>query len=851
MTHLAEWFQRNRHKLTRHGIWLDGREPGRPDGAAFDTASLRVLLCRLSTYADTLHSITHRMLFWAARQVPEVYVDLAFLPPFPDLKLLQTHRVPWWTASGCKESPSSFDIVAISISVQQEAFNLPACLKHSGLLLSFTERMNDARHPLLVLGGNAAGTTPLIHGPIRHDANDSGLVDVVCLGDGLEWFRNLLRMMMESKSAGETKRDLLQRLAQHLPGTYVPGFYCHEYEQDTLEKITPVFPDIPFPATHRIEPHDIWTSGYDGGYIPFSDQLTEETLLLASGCMFRCRFCQPAWQRGTLSPADPDAFVRTAERLKSRLICSDLNLLATDAGSINGIESIAGRLAPIFPKLSLKSLTISNLIRRPALISLIKHHEKHEFSFGLEGISRRLRAFLGKQASQSDLQEIIRELTASGLRQIKLFFIATGLETDSDWEEWEELLGFLKGIAPQCRWIASFMPLFHSPFTPMQFAEIQIPGPETEAIIRKITSRCRVEWRWSASPLEVDAMNLLCRAGRQATPLITQLSLSGTSYYYNQLPETVCRRLPDLLRQHKMDINRLRCRRDQTSVFPWDDITAGTSRPAVWKVYSEASSALHQKGTSQTASQPGPPIRRIQPLPYSINRPDKPVSHSLGFWVWLTPEQAWHPDITIGRGILRELAVHQPELVRSFQGTLRLERLPQTSGIAFLSAVFRNQPEPFLNPKERANSGVNAIRSGPIVQGIPDPDTLFFWIQLDRPDITALMDLLRSKKIRYQSIRTGEGLWSVIGSHYVRKSGISVIREHADGRVFFCCSRTFPLFLGKKQSDILSGGIAYGIGTYPGQKCPACGNLLYQVIQSIDNVPSGICIFCQKDIRGC
>ena len=326
-----DWFTLNRSKLTRSGIWLDGGEPRRVDPAGFETASVRILICRLSTYDDVISSITHKMLYWAANQVSGVYVDLAFLPPLRDATLLKSQGVPWWLASGCKMQPRSFDIVAISISVQQEALNLPATLKYSGLKLGHAERMSDPTHPLIVIGGNAAASVPFIHGNVTVDKEDGGLVDVVCVGDGISWIQEFLTAFRESKLKAETKTEFVGKLAKTLPGTYAPSFYTHREENGKLA--ISAEQGIPFPVAHRRDDARVWTRGYDGGFIPFADEDMEETLPLTFGCPYRCRFCQTGWIRGTHDMVPATELYASALRIKDAMAASDLNLLSSDASA--------------------------------------------------------------------------------------------------------------------------------------------------------------------------------------------------------------------------------------------------------------------------------------------------------------------------------------------------------------------------------------------------------------------------------------------------------------------------------------------------------------------------------------
>jgi len=74
----------------------------------------------------------------------------------------------------------------------------------------------------------------------------------------------------------------LRTLAATVAGAYVPSLYRHELRDGSLKQIVPIESDIPFPVRRRVDDQDSWIHGYDGAYIPFSNEDTEETLPLAS-----------------------------------------------------------------------------------------------------------------------------------------------------------------------------------------------------------------------------------------------------------------------------------------------------------------------------------------------------------------------------------------------------------------------------------------------------------------------------------------------------------------------------------------------------------------------------------------
>jgi hypothetical protein len=733
------WYRENRRRLANQGLYLDGGEPGRQAPAEFHRASTKILICRLSTYDDVLPSISHRILYWAARQTPGVYVDLAFFPPARDAVFLKNNGVPLWLASGCKMPPGAFDIVAVSISVPQEAFNLPAALRDSGLKLSHVERMTDPSHPLVILGGHAAGSVPFVH----------NMVDAVCLGDGITWLQEFLSRFHPSKA------DFLRTLAVEVKGSYVPSFYRHIHENGAVKEIAPVEPDIPFPVRHRVDDQDAWIHGYDGAYIPFSEEDTEETLPLAFGCVHRCRFCQTGWMRKGIDASDSDKLRQAAVRLKAAMVASDLNLLASDACSVTALADIVAELRRIFPRVSVKSLAVSSLARNRNALNWI---EKREFTFGVEGISLRLRAYLGKPIGADTLIRLMRDLAESRPRQMKLFFIATGLEADEDIAELDSLLRKIKIEAPACRLIASFMPLFRAPFTPLQFDQLRELPPDLCRQIERVTKSAGAEFRWSASPAEIRLMNLLCRAGRAAAPVITKLSLQNGIRYYNSLPDSALRDAEGILNSGLERAHR------ESSVLPWDDIEAGARRSTLWHSFQKAKLDFGKPAqiivakTVIAAGGRGP--ESTTPATFQ----------TLNFWIQIAQSDAHHPDSNIARGFLRGLFASNPGAAKVYGGNPQIQHPPGASGLALLTAQF------------------DGTVDSPVAVGIsPAFDKLVFLGELETSSIRKMVAQLITGKIAFQTERRGNERWSVIRKGYRNRTGLLALCERSSAPGLVLC----------------------------------------------------------------
>ncbi len=809
MADYADWFERTRNRLDRRGLWLDGGEPGRLPPAAFAAARARLLICRLSSYPDTRPSITHRLLYWAACRVPGIYADLAWFPTAHDAAVLEADRVPWWLATGCKQAPSAFDLLAVSLSVPQEAVNLPTTLQRSGIALDCRTRLDDPTAPLVLLGGNAAGGAPFLHGDAAGPGS-GGLADAVCFGDGLLWLQDCLRAWCEAGPAARAdKRGFLRRLAHQLPGTWLPW--------------APGQPAAP--VRRRLEPATAWAAGYDGGFIPFDDEVAEETLPLVLGCPHRCRFCQTGWERGDQTATPPPLLAAAAHRLKAATAATDLNLLAPDAASLPGLLEALAAARHAFPKVSVKSLAVASLARAGAA-AFPELADKREFSLGVEGISTRLRGWLGKRAEPAAIVAALHPLAAAGLRQVKLFFIATGRETEPDLAEFAGLLAQVRKAAPGARRVASFTPLFHAPFTPLQFAAVRPPDPQVMERLAALATAHDCEFRWSASPGEITALNRLCRAGRRATPALVALGLEDGIRYGTTLPAKTNALLERRWRQSGLDPADLDAAIPATLPLPWDGLDAGTPRTTLWHHFEQAEAAL--AGARPPRGPAPPPPRPAPARPAAPATRPPPETTPLAWWIQLPAAAAWQPAATVARGWLRGRFAAEPDLAAAYLGDLRLAPGTGTAGLARLSATFQGG---------LANSGADAAETA-----IAETD-LWWWLTWGpRPDRLAAWETeWRTRGVKAQRRRRPDAVWLVTGTTFRTKTGVAMAGEWNDGSGGAAlCSGDVHQRLGEAAARLLPAPVlAVAAGSWT-EKCPACGNRRWRPLRITPAAPTNL-----------
>ena len=207
-------------------------------------------------------------------QDPRASCERVFLPESPGEKVRSVE-------SGLPLS--DFDVVAFSLSFEEDYGNVLALLDRAGFPLRAADR--DERFPLVAAGGIAVQMNPEPVAPF---------LDLFLVGEGEELVPPFLEALRELRAARPDRSAVLRALSR-LPGAYVPSLYRVEYA-DTRggegwvsafeplagapERVRRLYvADLRRVATSRV---------VDSPEAQFGDLYLTE---VARGCLWGCRFC--------------------------------------------------------------------------------------------------------------------------------------------------------------------------------------------------------------------------------------------------------------------------------------------------------------------------------------------------------------------------------------------------------------------------------------------------------------------------------------------------------------------------------------------------------------------------------
>jgi radical SAM family uncharacterized protein len=471
-----------------------------------------------------------------------------------------------------------FDIIAFSVSFENDYPNILTLLERAGLPLQSNDR--GTPHPLVIAGGVACFLNPE---PI------SPYIDIFLIGEAEE----MLFRFFEFFEPGTDKKSSLQTIAQNVQSAYVPAFYNPSYNNDgTIASFKPVC-DVPKKIIRPFV-EDLALESTCSTIITPNTTFDRTFLIEVSrGCPHGCRFCSAGFIYR------PPRF-RPIELLKESInqgmeITNKIGLVGAAVSDLPGIERLCKQALKKDIRISFSSLRADALT--PELLSVLSKSKIKTATIAPDAGSERLRRVINKGITEEDVLYAVETLVESGILNLKLYFmIGLPTETMDDVEEITALCKrikhrFLKSSRLKKRMgeitisLNSFVP---KPFTPFQWcamddvSTLKIKIKKIKAGLKSVAN-VRVNTdvpRWAY------IQALLSRGDRKVANILSLAHKTGGNWAQT-LKESSLN--PDfyVLRERPLD-----------ELFPWDFIDHGIKKSFLKKEY--------KKGINAKTSPPCP-----------------------------------------------------------------------------------------------------------------------------------------------------------------------------------------------------------------------------------------------------
>lgn len=536
----------------------------------------RVALIYPNTYQVGMSNLGFHAVYRIMNSREDYVCERFFLPDPSDKKRQKLQSME----SG--RNLNDFDVLAFSISFENDYLNIIEILDYSGIPLYANERDNS--HPLIAAGGVACFLNPEPLAPF---------FDVFFIGEG----ETILPGFMDEYSPEKPKNRLLEDLSTNIQGIYVPNLYEISYKQDgSIKNIINLHPSPE--KVLRVYSPDI--SSFETSSVVLTPDTTfGDTFLteISRGCPHGCRFCSAGYvyrpPRFRNISDIKDTIIKGAENSpKIGLVGAAI----TDHPDIRDICRFSEEKGMEITFSSIRADGITG-----EMLETIARSGARSITIAPDAGSERLRKVINKRLTEEEILHATAVAVDSGIQNIKLYYmIGLPTETEDDLNEIVSLTTrikevFLEKSRPRGRMgeitvgISSFVP---KPATPFQWEEMQSTSrlKKKISIIHKGIGRIPNVSVHSDPPRWSFIQAVFARGDRRCAPLLE-------SAYKNlgNWPKTFKDSAID------PDFMALR-RREKDEILPWDIIENRVPKSFLWNEYQRA---LNGQETPPCPAAPG------------------------------------------------------------------------------------------------------------------------------------------------------------------------------------------------------------------------------------------------------
>ncbi len=520
---------------------------------------MRVALVYPNRYATGMSNLGFLTVHARINARPDALCERAFLPGPAEWRLLRDRGVPL-PALESGRPLADFDIVAFSLSYENDLLNVPPILSAGGVSPFRELRGGGARrHPLVLAGGFAASLNPEPAGTVA---------DAVVVGDGERAVDAILSLGPPRPGDPSYLADLAA-----VPGVYVPAGYSPEYAQGDEGRLLALLPRPGFPG--RVVREEVSLADFPPVPTVLADDAEFGRMALVEtsrGCPKMCGFCAaahacPRFREAPLERVRAAVDAAWPHRKRIGLIGAAVLDWGPFREFSREILARGGAVSPASVRADLVDDEAAGILGRSG---------HRTVALAPECGDEALRARIGKRLPDAAFHAAARALVRAGIVSFKLYFLV-GLPGTSRDEEVDGTVGFLRRFREVAleegraagrlgTVTATVSPFVPKPFTPLQWAPM---APEVELEAR--------EDRIARAVRPVPNMRVSADAPRQAV-VQAYLGLSDRRAAA-ALARARNGRMKTSGRDAAPGIDGIVFReKDSDECFPWDAIEGGLPR---------------------------------------------------------------------------------------------------------------------------------------------------------------------------------------------------------------------------------------------------------------------------------
>ena len=308
-------------------------------------------------------------------------------------------------------SIADFDIIAFSVSFENDYLNILTILKRGNLPLLSVNR--DSACPLVMAGGVAFFLNPEPVAPF---------IDCFIIGEA----EGILKRFFEIFRPDKEKESNLRTIARNLPGIYIPSFYEAAYHSDGKMLSFKPLTNVPAKVRRTFvkDISDLTTCSV----ILTNDTTFNQTFLIETGrgCPHGCRFCSAGYIYRPPRLRDV-SLIEKSIRIGAS-ITDKIGLVGAAVTDIRDIGKLCSRFHEKELKFSFSSLRADALDSN--FIAALKKSKVKTATIAPDAGSERMRRVINKGITEDDIMNAVEILVAGGIPNIKLYFMI-GLPTET------------------------------------------------------------------------------------------------------------------------------------------------------------------------------------------------------------------------------------------------------------------------------------------------------------------------------------------------------------------------------------------------------------------------------------
>ncbi|OGL44604.1 MAG: hypothetical protein A2149_01540 [Candidatus Schekmanbacteria bacterium RBG_16_38_11] len=528
---------------------------------------ISVALIYPNTYYLGMSNLGFQSLYYLFNNFPDIVCERGFLPSEEDLKEYQRTNTSLFSLESQKPI-NSFDIVAFSISFENDYLNLLRILKLSKIKIRTKERrLSD---PLIIAGGIASTANPE---PVAE------FVDIFILGEAEEILEDFILNYKKARSETENKTEFLE-FFNPIKEAYIPRFIEVDYnDSGTIKRFRNIGVGKEKVSVGKVKDLNK-TETFTHVLTPATEFSNIYLIEVSRGCSRHCNFCLIGNLMGKGRFRDVNKVLLQIGKGLERT--NKIGLLGSSISEHPEFDSLCRSLSDkeILPSIS--SIRFEG-VRDPLLELLVKSGQ-NSLTLAPEAGSEAMRKLIGKPISEEVILEKTQYAIAKGILNLKLYFLI-GLPGEK-WDDIKAIDDLIKKIRHRIvketkgktrlgKIIVSINSFIPKPFTPFQW----YPMEEVSSLNKKLIFLKKSLKGMSNISVITDVPKwsyvqaVLARGDRRVSDiLIKTLELDGD--WYRSFRELNIN--PDFYNYRD---------REEEELFPWDFIDNGFSKDSLLLKY--------------------------------------------------------------------------------------------------------------------------------------------------------------------------------------------------------------------------------------------------------------------------